>query len=395
MTTSTVIEEAKDKSLNLLKNLITEKGFIASANDIDNYKRVFSRDGIIAGLSSLNFNDKELIDGFERTLITLKKHQDHTGRIPSNVSLDEQKISYGTTVGRVDATLWYIIGACKFGLEKNDAEFLENFKDSVEKAVFYAECLELNGRGLIYVPPGGDWADEYINEGYVLFDQMLYLYALKFYQKTYSVDLSEKIERLEDLVQINFFPSKENIDNPAVYQQKIFEKTLEKYTGPVSIPSFSAFGSNNYDDLFAIALVLENDLVDESKKSEIVEYLNNKHSNIFPIMPAFHPVIDENSPDWEKLKHNQLFRFKNEPYHYHNGGCWPVAYGFYLHTKPNIEIEEVEKFAETLKRDDYIFPEFYHGQNFEALGTKQLGFTAAGYLLAYQNLVNNKGVLKF
>ncbi len=172
------IEKAKDKSLELLHNLSNNKGFVASFVDIDNYKRVFSRDGVIAGISALFFDDEKLNNTFRETLLTLKKHQDETGRIPSNVSLDEKLISYGTTVGRIDSTLWYVIGFSKYYLHTKDEAFLNQFKDSIQKSFFYLKCVELNGRGLIYIPPGGDWSDEYINEGYVLFDQLLYLFAL-------------------------------------------------------------------------------------------------------------------------------------------------------------------------------------------------------------------------
>jgi len=150
------IEEAKDKSLELLHKLVTDKGFVASSVDTDNYRRVFSRDGVIAGISSLYFDIFELNEAFKRTLFTLRDYQDKSGRIPSNVSLDGESISYGTTVGRIDATIWYIIGCCKYYRHTGDKNFVMEMRDSINKCLFYLDCLELNGRGLIYVPPGGD-----------------------------------------------------------------------------------------------------------------------------------------------------------------------------------------------------------------------------------------------
>jgi hypothetical protein len=32
---------------------------------------------------------------------------------------------------------------------------------------------EFNNKGLLYVPLSGNWADEYITDGYVLYDQLL------------------------------------------------------------------------------------------------------------------------------------------------------------------------------------------------------------------------------
>lgn len=385
-----LIEEAKDESIQLLKSLVTPKGFIASSNDIDNYKRVFSRDGIIAGISSIKLKDPELTEAFKQTLLTLKRNQDKTGRIASNVSLDEQKVSYGTTVGRVDSSIWYVIGCCFYYLETGDKEFLEEVSDSIEKTIFYLECLELNGRGLLYIPPGGDWADEYINEGYVLFDQMLYVYALEFYYKVFRIsEVQDKVSELKKIIQTNFFPDKENLNNPYIYQEKLMEKILPDYKTSAPIASFSAFGANYYYDLFAIALLFNSDFVSYEKQKEVINELDENYGPDLPIYPAFDPVIDEKSPNWEKLNSNYIFRFKNKPNEYHNGGLWGVVYGFYLGSLDNPNQEQILEFAKILKRDNYDFPEFYHGLTFEGLGTKNLGFTAAGYLLAYQNFINN------
>jgi hypothetical protein len=395
MSNKDIIQEAKEKSIELLQSLITSKGFVASSNNVDNYKRVFSRDGIIAGISTVKLRKKDLTESFKQTLLTLKRNQDRTGRIPSNVSLDEKKISYGTTVGRVDSSIWYVIGACFYYLETKDNKFLEESRESIEKTVFYLECLELNGRGLIYIPPGGDWADEYINEGYVLFDQVLYLFALKFYYKVFrNSETQDKINHLKSLIEVNFFPSEKNINHSDVYQSKLFEKILDNYNTESPIASFSAFGPNYYYDLFGISLLFNLDILEKDKIKLIEEELNNVYEKDLPIYPAFYPVIHEKDTNWDKLNNNYLFRLKNKPNEYHNGGLWGVAHGFYLASKNSLEEDEVEKFAEILKRDNYKFPEFYHGVTLEGMGTDKLGFTAAGYLLAYQRLINKNKPLE-
>jgi len=389
MSEKELIEEAKEKSIELLQSLITPKGFVASSNNIDNYKRVFSRDGIIAGIASIKFKKEDLTESFKQTLLTLKRNQDITGRIPSNVSLDEESVSYGTTVGRVDSSIWYVIGACFYYLETGDKEFLEESKESIEKTVFYLKCLELNGRGLIYIPPGGDWADEYINEGYVLFDQALYLIALEFYYKVFrNSQTQDKINHLKSLIEINFFPDEKNIHHPDVYQSRLYEKILNNFNTESPIASFSAFGANFYYDLFGIAVLFNSNILKKEKIESIEKELSNTYDKDLPIFPAFYPVINENDSDWDKLNNNYLFRLKNKPNEYHNGGLWGVVHGFYLASKNSIEEKEVSDFANILKRDNYKFPEFYHGVTLEGMGTEKLGFTASGYLLAYQRLIN-------
>ena len=383
-----VIEEAKEKSIDLLRQLSTEKGFIASIVEKDNYKRVWGRDGTIAGIAALTTKDEELIKTFRLTLETLKKHQDKTGRIPSNVALDESHISYGTTVGRIDSTIWYVIGACKYILESGD-DSKEYFKDSIEKAVFYLECLELNGRGLIYVPAGGDWADEYINSGYVLFDQALYAIALRLYSEVFELkEVKEKYNKLLEIIDINYFPDIRNIDNEYVYNKNIFKKACQKYEPPLPITSFSPFDVVYIHDLFAMSLIFNSNITDKKEDEEIDKYLN-KNKKDFPILPAFSPVIDERHPKWTALTQNHLFNFKNKPNEFHNGGLWPLVHGFYLASKNSVDKKEIKEFAEVLKRDDYIFPEFYNGETFEPGGTGKLGFSASGYLLAYDRFKNN------
>lgn len=390
-----IIDEAKDKSLELLQQLATDKGFIASSIDTDNYRRVFSRDGVIAGISALYFNVPELHEALKQTLLTLRRHQDKSGRIPSNVSLDEATVSYGTTVGRIDATIWYVIGCCKYYQHTNDKEFLLKMQPSIQKCLFYLDCLELNGRGLIYVPPGGDWADEYINEGYVLFDQMLYIFALEYYAEVFEdTTVLADVENIKQIIKINFFPSDDGLSSEFVYQDKLFRKILEKYQGPVPLASFSAFGANYRYDLFAIALVCNSDILNFEEKHKIEKELENCYGADFSIYPAFYPVIEENDIDWLKLQNNYIFRLKNKPYEYHNGGLWSMVYGFYLNAKNEIKEQELIDFAILLQRDDYIFPEFYHGQTHEAMGVTNLGFSASGYLLAYQKFISNHRIFK-
>jgi hypothetical protein len=39
--------------------------------------------------------------------------------------------------------------------------------------------IEYNGRHLLYVPAGGNWADEYPFDGYILYDQVLRAWGLR------------------------------------------------------------------------------------------------------------------------------------------------------------------------------------------------------------------------
>lgn len=390
-----IIKEAYQKSIDLLKVLSTSEGFIASPEERANYHRVWSRDATIAGLASLSGNEKILIEVFKETLLNLKKNQDKTGRIPSNISLDGGDVSYGTNVGRVDATLWYIIGVCQYFLHTKDEVFFKEINPSLKKAFFYLNCLELNGRGLIYIPQGGDWADEYINHGYVLFDQMLYLISLRNYGYiTKDKEIKEKERKLRKLIKINYFPYEENLNNKYVYNPVLFQESLNKKKGDISVLSyFTGHSVLFHTDNFANSLVFLEELLEPNErlllKKKIIKEANLKEES--PLIPAFYPVIKEKDALWKNLRNNYVFQFRNYPYRYHNGGLWPLVHGFFLSTFEGREGKKyLNDFAKVLKKDDYIFPEYYNGLTYDPCGVKKLGYSASAYILAYNSIINKR-----
>lgn len=386
-----VIVEAEKEAVKVLRSLSTEKGFVASTTDRDNYYRVWGRDGVIAILAALGTGEKDLLETSKQTLETLTRYQDRTGRIVSNASLNGEKISYGTTVGRIDSTLWYVIGMVRYATVTGDRIFLEEHKESVERALFYLECLELNGRGLLYIPQGADWADEYSQEGYVLFDQLLYLIALTLYGN-YSGNTyyKEKALHLRDVIRINYVPKEEHMESPLVYHKTLYAKMIESYIPPTPLASFSPHRIYRHKDIFAISLFMMLGLADKEACRDIIDNLDKECTGTdFPIAPAFCPVIHEGDPDWKMLEGNFLFRFKNKPFEFHNGGRWPMVHGFYLASGNHDLREHLEKFAIVLSRDNYSFSEFYHGRDCVPMGISPLGFSAAGYLIAYHAVVNH------
>ena len=393
-----IINDAYSESIQLLKKISTDAGFTASFNEIDNYKRVWSRDGVVAGIAGLIDGDKKLISCFKKTLNTLKIFQDETGRIPSNVFLNKKNhISYGTTVGRIDATIWYIVGITQYTLRTKDNNFFKKHKKSVEKAFFYLKCLELNGKGLIYIPQGGDWADEYINHGYILFDQILYFIALDGYYKiTKDKKILKKKNELRKLIEINYLPEKEDMENPYIYNKLLFKESIIKRKDSLPIAYFSSYSVKCHIDNFANSLLLLTKIPNKKNIKNIVKTIQEKFFNKkFPIIPAFHPVIKKQDPEWKKLETNFLFSFKNEPYEFHNGGLWPLVNGFLLASiKENgFKVEkQLEGFAEILAKDSYTFPEFYHGKNYQPMGVTSLGYSASAYIIAYNSIIKNKKV---
>lgn len=388
-------DEAYEKSLALLRNLSTQNGFLASREHIDNYERIWARDGVIAGIAALLTHDNALITTFKRTLETLYAHQDETGRIPSNVAPKTGATSYGTTVGRVDATLWYVIGVCAIARIDNDRGFFDAYHASVEKALFYLRCLELNGRGLLYIPQGGDWADEYINHGYVLYDEVLYYFALATYSRL-TGDKTAKAarERLGNLIRVNYFPSAKRRESIHVYNHALYDYAINTYTPPLPASYFTNHSIRFNVDTFSIGLLLLSDIVDAEQATAIRTSVEEELLNNFPILPAFHPIITEGDPLWEDLKLNFLYEFRNKPNEYHNGGLWPLVHGFFISSRSKNKKAALDAFAQALARDEYTFPEYYHGETFTAMGTPGVAFSAASYLIAYTSLIRGNKLFR-
>jgi len=388
-----------EKSLELLHRLITPQGFTASVNNVTNYKRVWSRDGVVATLAALAAKDVELIMAGRQTLATLRKHQDHTGRIPSNVALDEKKVSYGTNVGRVDATIWYVLGVCQVALQTKDKAFFAEHAAAVERALGYLDCLELNGRGLLYVPHSGDWADEYVNHGYVLFDQILRYVALQScYKVTKDKQVKKQVQQLGESIVVNYFPKRANMGHKAVYHRPLFERSLQHYKPPFPLAYFTTTTARDHVDMFATSLLLLSGLLDERAERAIYRAVEKQFLSHHPLVPAFHPVIMRGSEQWQHLRQNYLFTFKNKPHEYHNGGLWPLVHGFFLATmakpsSPARASQYLTAFAMTLEKDKYCFPEFYNGKTLRAGGTTELGFSAAAYVLAHHAIIEGKAPL--
>ncbi|MEA1929876.1 MAG: glycoside hydrolase 100 family protein [Patescibacteria group bacterium] len=388
-----IVEKAYEASLDLLHSLSTPKGFLASNNEAANYKRIWARDGVITGLAALRSGDKKLIRTFAKTLDTLKRAQDHTGRIPSNISLDGKNISYGMTVGRIDATIWYVIGVCQYTLATNDGGLWRHFQLSVQDALHYLDCLELNGRGLLYIPHGADWADEYLNHGYVLFDQALrYIALLSYYRLTKKAATKRQLAKLKRLIEINFFPGDKPTTQDDTYYHVTHKLSLRERVRPFPIPHFTNHSVHHHIDNFAIALVLQNKLLDSKRAKTLAKAVTDKFlKKETDILPAFHPVITPKSNKWGQLKCISFFHFRNKPYEYHNGGLWPLVHGFFISAlrRQAGQRRHLANMSSKLQQDKFGFPEYYHGQTGKPGGTKGLGLSAAAYILAHQAIIKN------
>ena len=398
--TPTANNEAYQQSLALLHRCLTPAGFVASPVDIENYARVWARDGVIAGLAGLASGEAELIQGMERTLDTLALHQGPHGEIPSNVSVDGTTVSYGRLAGRVDALLWYVIGVCAYLDTTKHSSRKVRYWLSVERALFLAACWEYNNRGLIYSPISGNWADEYVQQGYVFSDQLLYEMALRSAGLVFkNKECQKKAEEVRQLIEVNYWPQAALVGSPLVYHPHAYQQQVERNAqgGPHWLLSFSPSGYMSYFDGLGHALALISGIGSEAQQQQAEAYVQALAGQIGnALMPAFWPVIQQGDADWAALEANHLYgQVKNQPYLYHNGGLWSMVTGLYsvglVRQNKRGRAEQLLAAIDAANMQgregrQWEFAEYHHGQTHEPLGTPYVDWSAAAGVLAYQAL---------
>ena len=411
----TLCNEGYQHALSLLHKCSNGDGFLASTTDRDNYHRIWARDGIILGLAALMSDDHELITIFRRTLLTLAHHQGPHGEIPSNVDTSAGRVSYGGTTGRVDADLWFIIGCVQYWRATGDDEFLQDMLPVLEKVRALLGAWEFNNRGLLYVPQAGDWADEYVHSGYVLYDQLLYLQAQQelcdvhcHVHGTEDHLLAEKHSRLKHMIRDNYwFDMDSDTDDGLpddVYHEALYRKGRVATSPHLSqrhwhwMPFFSPQGYGYRFDALANILVSLLGVSNAEQQENVDAFIEDE--GIVPddmaLLPAFYPVIEPMDRDWVELQMNFSYTFKNQPYEYHNAGLWPMVTGFYvadLAARNKLELARHYLLgihranALSMEGEAWGFPEYVHGKKLAPGGTRHQGWSAAAAVIGHHAIL--------
>jgi len=375
------------KAFELLHRSCLDQGIVASANEAENYRRVWARDGIIAGLAGLLYGDQHLIEHLGKTVDYLRAHQHLTGIIPSNVGLEPTpKVSYGSTAGRVDATTWWVAGALL--LLRLKPEVLKDpdyVRKGILKAMHVLEIWEMNLGDLIYTPIGGNWADEFVIQGHTLYDNLLRLWGLRlaaevFAEKAYA----EKAKRVEAKIQCNYMHTAE--PTGLLYHAEAYRRIT--YDPGYLFASVSPMGYDTRWDMAGNALAL---LLGFTQKIEATTSFLEKLAQDLPhgLVPAFWPVITPEDAEWSFLANNYNYRFKNEPYYFHNGGSWPVFSGLMClalaaQGKQASAAAIQHNMLKALEREQpaYSFCEYFETLSGTPQGMQQLCYAASGWLFA-------------
>lgn len=401
-----VSEEGYHQAIDVLRRCCTEHGFLATPTEQDNYRRIWGRDSGIIGLAALLSGDNELIDACRCSIETLAQNQGPHGEIPSNVDPASRRVSYGGTVGRVDSSLWFVIVCGVYWRMTGDDEFLEQMLKPLQRVRELLGAWEFNARGLLYVPPTGDWADEYLQSGYVLYDQLLYLQAQRefcaihqHFHQTTDHRLDERVARLKHLIRANYWFAEDEEIPDDVYHEVLYRKghkAAPHRGGSYWMPFFSPLGYGYRFDALANSLAMLLNVANDSQCKAVDDYIDDQivHDQVM-LLPAFHPVITPQDEKWDELQMTFSYTFKNSPYEYQNGGLWPMVTGFYaasLAKRGNTLLSR--KYCEGIhaanKKNQngysWSFPEYIHGKNYRPEGTSPMGWSAAASVIVEEYL---------
>ncbi len=357
-----------NKSRNLLQDACCEWGIKASLTTVDNYGGIFTRDAVMSGIVGILLEDKTIIDGFTNNINQLKKLQGNQGQIPSNFRVENgeiTKISFGTLSPKIDSCTWYLIGVGL--LIKEGSIQKEAYQKSVEDVINLLDGIEFNGKNLVYVPKGGNWADEYIYEGYILYDQVLRVWGLSLLANIFgNVEWLEKSKAItETLLQV-------------------YKKEESNYFYSSIFPG----GKFNKFDLAAHAIL---GIILNKKDGffdNVLDWIFKTFLEKDKLPPVFYPIIDVNDPEWDTLRNFHLYRFKNKPNHFHNGGIWWIWLGWLaVSLSLRGKKEALEKLLDTSfnylekNKEQFDFHEYISANDLKNCGTKRLMFTASGIAL--------------
>lgn len=371
-----------------IENATTDKGILASTILQDNYKRVWSRDSIIAGIAGLLAGSKKVSEGLRASLRLLSRYQLDKGTIPSNVGIDiEGDVSHGSLVGRVDATSWFVVGACLYIKHSQDVDFRNSIKPSIDKALNILSAWEFNNNHLVYTPLSGNWADEYPLHGYLLYDNCLRLWSLRLYDEVFEANTSikNKIQGVYSAIKSNLWINAQN--NERVMHPILYQKQLENKG--YFVAGFNPSRYYNVFDCVGNALALICGLFDESLKDKFCDYLGDLFADLGrELVPAFWPPIKETDELWNDLVSNYAYDFKNKPGHFHNGGIWPVMQGWLglalaMSNRSKVTERMTSGLLQIIEENGFEFQEYIDSNLFSLSGKREMCFTASGIIFLY------------
>lgn len=402
----TLTEEAYERALDVLRRCASPLGFKASAL-AGGYPQVWARDAPITALGALLSGDADLIACARASLETLGGQQTDLGMIHLNVDTRTGAVTT-ENAGAVDANLWFIVGHFCYLEATDDVAFLRRQWPRLERALLWLRYQDMNACGLLEVPEAGDWADLYSVRYNVLYDNVLFVAALRM-----MAHMAERLgesaaphrERADDVaLKLNlllwldrpwdghaFGAQLERLKALRLEWFLLYQNTAALTEKPFYLPwvGFREFGDTF--DGFGNLLAILTGVADATRAARILEHAHASGANYPYPFKAFSPPLYPGDRDWR-----EYFRSRNlnQPHQYHNGGIWPFLGGFYVAAlvqagRTEGAREHLQALARAVQqgvRGAWEFNEWHHGVTGRPMGHPLQAWSAGLYVYAYHAL---------
>ncbi len=398
--------EARARALDVLRRCAAPAGFKGSAF-AGGYPQVWARDAGITALGALVTGDPELIACTRASLETLGDHQTELGMIHLNVDTRTGDVTT-ENAGAVDANLWFIVAHDAYRQATGDLDFVRASWSRLERAALWLRYQDMNACGLLEVPEAGDWADLYSVRYNVLYDNVLYVAALRAMAamaNALGADGGANVARAEDVAhKINLLMWLDRPWDAAAFGRQLgelkqlrlewfllYQHTATLTEKPFYLPwtGFREFGHTF--DAFGNCLAILLGVADERQRGRILTHAHAVGANDPYPIKAFYPPIFPGDRDWRDYYRS---RELNLPFQYHNGGIWPFLGGFYVAALVHAgQVQRAEHQLDALiaanragKHDEWEFNEWLHGLSGRPMGHPQQAWSAALLLYALDAL---------
>jgi len=368
-----IIEEARQKAVDVLEKCAKETGFYASGFE-GSYQTLWSRDSMITSLGAC-FIDQKFKETFENSLQLLAKNQSELGQIPNCVGDYNIDRKSDVTFNTIDSTLWFLIGNFVFAKIYNDKTLLKKFQKNINQAFLWLKYQDPNEDGMLSQQPTMDWQDAFCHKyGRTINSHALYYAALKMFGKNELAQRVKKVINGETEKYLSLYDEKLGYYIPWAWKNHDGENEREEW--------FDALGN-----LLAIAGGLATSEISEN----ILKYIEEKKVDRPYPCKAIFPPIKEGDKEWKPYFAQCLAK---DPYQYLNAGVWPFIGGFYVaalvkqkkYEKAEQELENLAQANKLGEEGEWEFNEWLDGQTGQAKGSPCQGWSAGSFLFASECL---------
>lgn len=392
-------------ALDALRRNITPMGFSAcSLEDNEshgtdyNYRSVWSRDGAMTLIWSLDIEEPDVRQCQLRTLRTLFDHQLPGGQIPTAIQIDTGEPEYSGVGGiaGIDSVMWAVIALARYVNEVGGWELIEEFRPKLDLAMQWLRAQDVNNCGLLEIPEAGDWTDLFARSYHVLYDEVVWYRCLICYQKILARQgdpRAEEYSRLADLVRrkilTTFWPT-----TALGPEGSHFAFTAAQYSlgdARYLLAQVTPFGFSWRCDVLGNLLAYINNLLDQRRALLTFRFLWGVGINDPGPVKCLYPAVLSGDPEWKSYFTVNLL---NLPNHYHNGGIWPFVGSLWVRYVHRLGLKalarrELVRLARLCHQGvhfEWEFNEWHHGVTGRPMGKAYQAWSAAGFIQACHDL---------